>query len=72
MLKENLKFLKNALKRWNEEHFINTHKRQKLITKELNDIEIKGDYYPLSGEEIDSKKYLQVEFWNVVDVMKLC
>lgn len=72
MLKENLKFLKNALKRWNEEHFINTHKRQKLITKELNDIEIKGDSYPLSGEEIDRKKYLQVEFWNVVDVMKLC
>lgn len=55
--------MKKELKIWNVEHFGNLERRETQVEKELKlELKEEGD---LEEKELETKKWLQEEFWNV-------
>lgn len=63
ILKEKLKRLKQHLKAWNKDQFDDVQQKFSTIEKKLNELEVKGENSPLSGEEVQLRRKLQGELW---------
>ncbi|KAL5143317.1 hypothetical protein HKD37_09G026301 [Glycine soja] len=59
ILKEKLKRLKQHLKAWNKDQFDDVQQKFSTIEKKLNELEVKGENSPLSGEEVQLRRKLQ-------------
>ena len=63
-LKEKIKSLKQALKKWNKDHFGDTFKRVKRFEEELNKLEEETSHRQLTTHEGMHLKHLQEALWT--------